>query len=38
MKSMTGFHFSLIARNDHNPQYLITLCIKIRDEHIALFD
>ena len=30
--------FSLITLNDHNPQFLITLCITIRDEHDALFD
>ena len=24
--------------NDHNPQFLITLCITIRDEHDDLFD
>ena len=30
--------FSLITLNDHSPQILITLCIKIHDEHIALFD
>ena len=28
----------LITLNDHNPQFLITLCITIRDEHDALFD
>ena len=35
---LTGFHFSLIALNDNNPQFLIKLCITIRDEHDALFD
>ena len=30
--------FSLITLNDHDPQFLITLCITIRDEHDALFD
>ena len=30
--------FSLITLNDHNPHFLITLCITIRDEHDALFD
>ena len=24
--------------NDHNPHFLITVCITIRDEHDALFD
>ena len=37
-KFLTGFHFSLITLNDHNPQFLITLGIAIRDEHDALFD
>ena len=37
LKFLTGFHFSLITLNDHNPQFMITL-IKIHDEHIALFD
>ena len=37
-KFLTGFHFSLMTLNDQNPQFLITLCIKIHDEHIALFD
>ena len=27
--------FALITLNDHNPQFLITLCITIRDEHDA---
>ena len=35
---LTGFHFSLITLNDHNPQFLITLCITIRDEQHVLFD
>ena len=30
--------FSLITLNDHNPQFLITLYITIRDEHDALLD
>ena len=30
--------FSLTTLNDYNPQFLITLCITIRDEHDALFD
>ena len=30
--------FSLITLNDHNPQFLIALCITIRDEHDALSD
>ena len=30
--------FSLITLNDHNPQFLITLCITSCDEHDALFD
>ena len=34
----TKLLFSLITLNDHNPQFLITLCITIRDEHGALFD
>ena len=38
MKFLTGFQFSLITLNDQNPQFLILLCIKIHDEHIALFD
>ena len=37
-KFLTGSHFSLITLNDHNPQFLITLCIEIHDEHTALFD
>ena len=37
-QNMTDFHFSLTTLNDYNPQFLITLCIKIHDEHIALFD
>ena len=32
------YHFSLITLDDRNPQFLITLCITIRDEHDALFD
>ena len=29
---------SLIALNDHNPQFRITLCIKNRSEHDERFD
>ena len=38
LKFLTGFHFSLFTLNDLNPQFLITLCIKIHDKHNALFD
>ena len=30
--------FSLITLTDHNPQFLNTMCITIRDEHDAIFD
>ena len=30
--------FSPITLKDHNPQFLITLCITIRDEHDSLFN
>ena len=36
-KFSTGFHFSLITLNDWDPQFLITLCIKMRDKHTVLF-
>ena len=35
---LTEFHFPLITLYDHNLQFLITLCITIRDEQDALFD
>ena len=34
----SGFQFSLITLNVHNPHFLITLCVTIRNEHDALFD